>query len=72
MNSCANIKGLDEHGYAGMPQVEESFASYLVPGVGSLWKAPALSLKQYQVGVCGVGPGWWDFAHHGDVASLPS
>ncbi len=41
----ANIEGMRERGYASMPPVEETLASYLSAGVTSTLKAPALPSK---------------------------
>ncbi len=41
----ANIEGMREHGYASMPPIEETLASYLSAGVTSTLKAPALPSK---------------------------
>ncbi len=41
----ANIEGMREHGYPSMPPIEETLASYLLAGVTSTLKAPALPSK---------------------------
>ncbi|MGL5564837.1 MAG: hypothetical protein ACRDC4_03815 [Plesiomonas sp.] len=41
----SNIMGLSEHGYAAMPRVEETLASYLSPVSASSLKAPQLPTK---------------------------
>ncbi len=44
-NNYADIEGMREHGYASMPPIEETLASYLSRGVASTLKAPALPSK---------------------------
>ncbi len=41
----SNVAGLKECGYRAMPQVEQTLASYLFPGVASSLKTPALPTK---------------------------
>ncbi len=44
-NNYADIEGMREHGYASMPPIEETLASYLSRSVPSTLKAPALPSK---------------------------
>ncbi len=44
-NNYADIEGMHEHGYASMPPIEGTLASYLSRGVISTLKAPALPSK---------------------------
>ncbi len=46
--SYANIEGMRENGYEGMPPVEETLASYLSVGETSSLKAPSLPSKPLQ------------------------
>ncbi len=46
--SHADIKGMRENGYEGMPPVEETLASYLSVGETSSLKAPSLPSKPLQ------------------------
>ncbi len=46
--SHADIKGMRENGYQGMPPVEETLASYLSVGETSSLKAPSLPSKPLQ------------------------
>ncbi len=44
-SSYADIEGMRENGYEGMPSVEETIASYLSVGEASSLKAPSLPSK---------------------------
>ncbi len=46
--SHADINGMCENGYEGMPPVEETLASYLSVGETSSLKAPSLPFKPLQ------------------------
>ncbi len=50
--SYANIEGMRENGYEGMPPVEETLASYLSVGETSSLKAPSLLSKPLQETSC--------------------
>ncbi len=43
--SYADIEGMHENGYEGMPPVQETIASYLFVGETSSFKAPSLPSK---------------------------
>lgn len=44
-SNYVNIKGLEEHGYVKMPEMEESLAGYLASRAASLWKGSQLWAK---------------------------
>ncbi len=76
----ADIEGMREHGYASMPPIEGTLASYLSAGGTSTLKAPALPSKPLKdgrmvslewSGIRGSRSGRCCSAHDGSIAGVP-
>ncbi len=76
--SYADIEGMRENGYEGMPPVEELLASYLSVGETSSLKAPSLPSKPLQEnislkwqGIHSSRSGCRFVAHDGSASGIP-